>query len=93
MHVPEDIDRESPVPAYKQIAAALMRDIEAGVYRPGQRLPARDDLMHIFGVAKETAAKSLRYLISQGWAEKSTGVGTFVTGVPREGTQRAHDDD
>lgn len=94
MHVPEDVDRDSAVPVYQQIAAALIDDIRAGVYRPGQRLPARDDLMQIWGVAKQTAAKALRYLVSEGWAEMSFGKGTFVRqDVPREGTSGAYDTD
>jgi DNA-binding GntR family transcriptional regulator len=84
MHEPREIDRDSPVAPYRQIAADLQRAIEAGEYRPGQRLPSRDDIAQIWGVAKDTALKAQRELIKNGWAELSPGIGTFVrSDLPR----------
>lgn len=73
-----EIDRTSPVPPYRQIAAVLRRRIEDGEYGPGARLPSVVSLMQTFGVAHLTAQKALRVLVDAGIAEMSPGMGTYV---------------
>ena len=72
------IDREGPVPAYRQIAGLLRDRIESGEYEPGRRLPSIATLVQEYGVAKITAQKALRVLIDEGVAEVSPGLGVFV---------------
>lgn len=74
----EEIDRFATEPPYRQIAGWLREQIEAGEYRPGQRLPSVEDLVGIWGVARLTARKALRVLIDEGLAEMTPGLGTFV---------------
>jgi DNA-binding GntR family transcriptional regulator len=76
----EEVDRESPVAAYLQIAGFLRGRIERGEYRPGQRLPSIADLVQTYGVARLTANKALRKLVADGLAEISPGMGVYVTG-------------
>ena len=73
------IDYDSPVPAYRQVAAALRGRIESGEYRPAQRLPSINDLVQEYGVARLTANKALRLLVAEGLAELSPGMGFYVT--------------
>ena len=75
-----EINTESPVPPSRQIAGWLRGDIEAGRYAPGQRLPSIADLVQTYGVARDTAAKALRILVTEGLAETSQGMGTYVKG-------------
>jgi DNA-binding GntR family transcriptional regulator len=75
-----EINRESPVPPSRQVAGWLREDIELGAYAPGQRLPSIADLVQTYGVARDTAAKALRILVSEGLAETSQGMGTYVKG-------------
>jgi GntR family transcriptional regulator len=42
-------------------------------------LPSIADLVQTYGIARTTAAKALRVLISEGLAEVSPGMGTYVT--------------
>jgi len=79
MHYGSVIDYESPVAPYRQVAAILRDRIEAGQYRPGQRLPSINDLVGEFGVARTTAGKALRLLVDEGQAELSQGMGFYVT--------------
>lgn len=72
------IDYDSAVPASRQVAAWLKEDIEAGVYRPGQRLPSIAGLVQEYGIARDTALKAQRVLIAEGLAENSPGMGLFV---------------
>jgi DNA-binding GntR family transcriptional regulator len=74
------IDYDSPVPAYRQVAAVLRGRIESGEYRPAQRLPSINDLVQEYGVARLTANKALRLLVAEGLAELSPGMGFYVTG-------------
>jgi DNA-binding GntR family transcriptional regulator len=73
-----EIDRDSSVPASRQVAGWLREDIESGRYAPGQRLPSIADLVQTYGVARDTAAKAQRILIDDGLAEISTGMGLYV---------------
>lgn len=75
-----EIDRDSPVPVSRQVAAWLREDIENGVYQPRQRLPSITDLVQTYGIARDTALKVQRLLIADGVAENSTGMGLFVKG-------------
>lgn len=77
--MPREINRETPVPPSRQVAGWLREDIEAGKYRPGQRLPSITTLVQTYGIARDTAAKALRNLVDDGLAEMSPGMGTYVT--------------
>jgi GntR family transcriptional regulator len=57
----------------------LRGQIERGELAPGRRLPSIADLVQTYGIARTTAAKALRVLISEGLAEVSPGMGTYVT--------------
>ena len=76
----QEIDKDSPVPPYRQVAAILRAQIEAGELPPGRRLPSIAALVQTYGIARTTAAKALRVLIDEGLAEVSPGMGTYVTG-------------
>jgi GntR family transcriptional regulator len=73
-----DVDHESPIPVYRQVAAILKERIEAGTYQPGKRLPSVRDLTQEFGIAQLTGRKALKVLVDEGIAEMSPGMGTFV---------------
>jgi GntR family transcriptional regulator len=75
----DKIDTDSPIPPYRQVAAILRGRIERGELAPGRRLPSIADLVQTYGIARTTAAKALRVLISEGLAEVSPGMGTYVT--------------
>jgi DNA-binding GntR family transcriptional regulator len=90
-----EIDRESAVPPYRQIAAVLRARIESGDYQPGRRLPSAVALTGEFGTGLQTARKALRLLASEGLAEISPGMGTYVRPpserAPAAGTQAGAD--
>jgi len=73
-----EVDPESPVPPYQQVAAFLRARIESGDLPPGRRLPSIVDLVGTYGIARTTAAKALRVLVDEGLAEVSPGMGTYV---------------
>ncbi|TPV96726.1 MAG: PLP-dependent aminotransferase family protein [Myxococcales bacterium FL481] len=65
-------------PLFVQLAAALVREIESGRLRPGQRLPGTRTLATRLGVHRNTALAAVRELQSQGWVETRPASGTFV---------------
>lgn len=65
-------------PKYRRIAGGLRREIEAGRYGPGDRLPGENELMAEYGVARMTARQALAVLQAEGAVEARKGAGVFV---------------
>jgi DNA-binding GntR family transcriptional regulator len=78
MHYERMINYESSTAPYRQVAAILRERIQTGRYPPGMRLPSINDLVQEFGVARTTAGKALRLLVTEGAAEMSAGMGFYV---------------
>ncbi|HEX5475652.1 MAG TPA: GntR family transcriptional regulator [Vicinamibacterales bacterium] len=76
------MNRRLPSPLYHQLKAAILRDIQAGVWRPGDRLPTDDDWMVRYGVSKITVRQALRELAQMGYVRREQGRGTFVQRPP-----------
>lgn len=72
------IDREGPVPPYRQIAAILRGRIENGTIPPGRRIPSIVDLEAEFDVARDTIRKAVQTLKDDGLVETVIGMGTYV---------------
>ncbi|WP_200309208.1 GntR family transcriptional regulator [Streptomyces adelaidensis] len=76
------IDREGPVPPYRQIADSLRARIEDGSIPAGRRIPSLVELEAEFGVARDTLRKAVKVLKDEGLVETVTGMGVYV--VDRE---------
>jgi GntR family transcriptional regulator len=76
MIVADDLDHDSPVPLYEQLAGVLRREIEAG--RVTGRLPSELTLVQRYGISRGTARRAVAILVEEGRAEISRGRGTFV---------------
>lgn len=77
LQLPEP-DRDSRTPVYRQVGNWLIDAIKRGEYQPGDRLPGIPDLVHAAGIARLTAAKALRHVAEQGYAELERGMGYYV---------------
>ena len=75
------IDRESDQPVYLQVSESLSRQILAGVYRPGERLPSENRLVEMYGVSPMTVRRAINLLASQGTVSTIRGSGTYVKEV------------
>ncbi len=78
-----------PLPVYMQIAELLVRQIKAGYWRTGERLPTEAELAQSMSVAVGTLRKSLALLEEQGVLERIQGSGTYVR--RSEGTQQIYE--
>jgi GntR family transcriptional regulator of arabinose operon len=73
----------SPVPRYVQIADELRREVGAGTYPPGGRLPSEDALARTFGVSRGTLRQALAALGRAGVVQTIRGHGTIVRSSPQ----------
>lgn len=78
-----------PLPVYLQISELLARQIKAGYWRKGERLPTEAELAQNLNVAVGTLRKALALLSEQGVLERKQGSGTYVKQVA--GTQRIYE--
>jgi GntR family transcriptional regulator len=68
--------------AYVRIADLLRQQITAGRLRPGQPVPSITTLTQDHGVARQTAAKALQMLESEGLVHRVPGLGYYVSERP-----------
>jgi GntR family transcriptional regulator len=78
------LNRNAAVPLYHQLKTTILRDIEAGRWKPGDRLPTEDELIARFHVSKITVRQALRELAQMGCVRREQGRGTFVQRPPLE---------
>ncbi|TCJ15964.1 GntR family transcriptional regulator [Rubrobacter taiwanensis] len=72
------IDFDSPIPYYYQLKRILAEEIEAGTYRPGDRLPGEHELCRTFGVSRTVVRQALGELEMEGLLQRRKGRGSFV---------------
>jgi GntR family transcriptional regulator, phosphonate transport system regulatory protein len=73
-----DIARGQGVALWRQIAAALEREIAGGSRGPGERLPTEAELSQRFGVNRHTVRRALESLEGRGLIRVEQGRGSFV---------------
>lgn len=76
-----EVDRDSPVPVWQQVAADLRRRIKAGELT--SMVPGVNRLAQEYGVARGTAAKVLDSLVQEGVLIAVHGKGHYVNADAR----------
>jgi GntR family transcriptional regulator len=72
------LNRRDPLPLYFQLREAILREMEDGGLRAGDRLPTEAALQHRYGVSRSTIRQALAELAAEGVIRTVHGVGTFV---------------
>jgi len=70
--------RSAPLPLYLQISETLTRDIAAGHFKDGERLPPERQLAQQLNTTVKTLRKALDILEQQGCLERVQGSGNYV---------------
>jgi len=85
-----EIDPTSPVALYLQISEQFRRLIALRALQPGDRLPTVRDLAVQVRVNRNTAARAIQHLESEGLVMTRVGRGTFVerSAVPVDRARR-----
>jgi len=76
MHI--QIDKNAPVPLYRQIVAEVRRLIDAGLLAAGTRLPSSRELAEKLGLSRKTVLIAYQELIADQYLESRPQSGTFV---------------
>jgi GntR family transcriptional regulator len=79
-----DLNSDSHVPKYAQIADIFRQRIARGIWSQGFRLPANELLATEFGVSRVTIRQAVELLSRDGVIEAQQGRGTFVTGTLKQ---------
>jgi DNA-binding LacI/PurR family transcriptional regulator len=77
-----------PVAKHQEVFATLLREIQSGRWREGDRLPSESQLVQRFGHSRITVARALRDLAAAGVIHRRAGSGSFVSRA-REGSARS----
>ena len=72
------LKREAPTPLYLQLKNALISDIDAGIYKPHERLMSERELGEKFKVSRMTVRQALTDMIRDGILYTRAGKGTYV---------------
>lgn len=72
------IDRTSEVPYYLQLSRMVEQAIDAGRFRPGDRLPGETELCTDYSLARSTVRETLRRLSDKGLIKLVPRRGAFV---------------
>jgi DNA-binding GntR family transcriptional regulator len=78
------IDREGPIPPYRQIADELRGEIADGTIPVGRRIPTLVELEARYEVARDTLRKAVKVLKDEGLVETVTGMGVYVVKQPAD---------
>lgn len=75
---PITLDRDSPIPIYKQLSAAIIQAIHDGRLSPNQRLPSENEFARQYGIVPMTVRQAMNELVRAGFVYRIQGRGTFV---------------
>ena len=91
MRIP--LDRDGPVPIYRQIEQFLQEQIQSGALLPETRLPATRELAASLGLSRITVTNAYAELEAEGLVYSRRGSGTFVApplpDLPRQEGERS----
>lgn len=74
-----DVNSESSIPLYKQIADDLLEKINTGVFKEGELIPKEVDLAEkYYKVSRPTIRKAIEMLVNEGYLERKKRRGTVV---------------
>ena len=74
-------------PLYRQIKALMVRDLQAGLWRPGEAIPSETELAARFKVSQGTVRKAIDELAAENLLVRRQGKGTFVATHAEQTTQ------
>lgn len=73
------IDKKIKVPLHYQVYLDLLKKIQSGVFKSGERIPSETELEKIYGVSRVTIRGAVEMLAQEGLVEKNRGKkGTVV---------------
>ena len=75
------INHDSDVPKYKQVVDLILSDIEAGIFKIGQRIPSINETSEELLLSRDTVEKAYVFLRKKGILASVRGKGYYVNKV------------
>ena len=75
------IDSDSEVPKYKQVVDLFISDIEAGIFKQGQRIPSINETSEELLLSRDTVEKAYVYMKKKGILLAVRGKGYYINQV------------
>jgi DNA-binding transcriptional regulator YhcF (GntR family) len=75
------IDSESEVPKYKQVVDLFVSDIEAGIFKQGQRIPSINETSEELLLSRDTVEKAYVFMKKKGILLAVKGKGYYISHV------------
>ena len=75
------INHDSEIPKYKQVVNLIISDIEAGIFKKGQRIPSINETSEELLLSRDTVEKAYVYLKKTGVLSSVRGKGYYVNQV------------
>lgn len=72
------INHDSSIPKYKQVVNLILSDIEAGIFKNGQRIPSINETSEELLLSRDTVEKAYVYLKENGVLSSVRGKGYYV---------------
>lgn len=66
---------------YEKIYSDLIKKIELGFYKKGDKIPTEQELTKEYNVSRMTVKCAIKMLVDEGYIERQSGVGSFVKKV------------
>jgi len=73
-----EMERNSFIPVYKQVVNFIKRQIQANIWKQGEKIFSEEILAKQIGVSRGTVKKAINELIEEGILIQKQGKGTFV---------------
>lgn len=73
------INSESEVPKYKQVVDLFISDIEAGIFKQGQRIPSINETSEELFLSRDTVEKAYVYMKKHGIVSSVRGKGYYIS--------------
>ncbi len=83
-------DQDPALPKYAQLHGVLIRAIEQGIVKEGDKLPSEAELTSMSPFSLGTVQKALKSLMDEGIVARKTGVGTIVRHLDQSMKQPLH---
>lgn len=75
------IDSESEIPKYKQVVDLFISDMEAGIFKQGQRIPSINETSEELLLSRDTVEKAYVYMKKKGILLSVRGKGYYINQV------------
>lgn len=72
------LDQNSAIPLYKQLKEHILRDINAGLFSLGKKIPTENELSMKYDISRITVRNAIAELVKDGYLTKQQGKGTFI---------------